>query len=243
MLYFNQATLQQLRSRGISFSRAATYPFAHPDISLEPPFVVQGEVFLDGILKIGAFTGVYGGRLRHVSIGRYCSIAPGLDCGWDDHPSDWLTSSMMGYVPDIHGWRTFLGVPEEKLPAYNSLRGCTVIGNDVWIGQGVFLRAGVTIGDGAIIGARSVVTHDVPPYSVVVGQPARIIKSRFSDELIKRMMAVRWWRYNLFDLPKDLIAKPEEALDYLERNIELGALKEYLPSVIGSQELSAICGG
>ncbi len=75
-----------------------------------------------------------------------------------------------------------------------------IIGNDVWIGANVVIMNGVTIGHGAIIGATSVVTKDVPPYTIVAGSPARVIKSRFEDHIVQRLLAIQWW-----DLPIDLI--------------------------------------
>lgn len=73
------------------------------------------------------------------------------------------------------------------------LRGDTVVGNDVWIGQNVTILPGVHIGDGAIIGLNSVVGSDVPPYTVVAGNPAKEIRKRFDDELIQIMLKLRWW--------------------------------------------------
>jgi virginiamycin A acetyltransferase len=72
-------------------------------------------------------------------------------------------------------------------------RGDTVIGNDVWIGRDAVILPGITIGDGAIIGAHAVVSRDVPPYAVVVGNPARIARRRFSETEIDALLAIRWW--------------------------------------------------
>lgn len=70
----------------------------------------------------------------------------------------------------------------------------TVIGNDVWIGQGAFIKAGVHIGTGAVIGMGAVVTHDVEPYKIWVGNPARLIRKRFDDEMVQQLLASKWWR-------------------------------------------------
>ena len=75
-------------------------------------------------------------------------------------------------------------------------RGDVVIGNDVWAGNGAVILSGITIGDGAVIGARAVVTKDVPPYSVVVGNPAEIIKKRFPDEIISGLLDIQWWKWD-----------------------------------------------
>ena len=74
-------------------------------------------------------------------------------------------------------------------------RGDTTIGNDVWIGRDAMIMPGVTVGDGAIIGARAVVAADVPPYAIVVGNPARLIRRRFSDEEIAQLLRIAWWNW------------------------------------------------
>lgn len=81
-------------------------------------------------------------------------------------------------------------------------KGDIVVGNDVWIGYEAVILSGVTIGDGAVIGARAVVTKDVPPYTIVGGVPAKPIKKRFSEENIKKLQSIRWW-----DWPKEKIAE------------------------------------
>lgn len=86
-------------------------------------------------------------------------------------------------------------------------KGDIVIGNDVWIGYEAVILAGVTIGDGAVIGARAVVTKDVAPYTVVGGVPARPIKKRFSDGTIQRLLELRWW-----DWPEERIRENLEAI-------------------------------
>ena len=92
---------------------------------------------------------------------------------------------------------------------YNARAPHVKIGNDVWIGAQAMLKGGITIGDGAVIGARPVVTRDVPPYSVVVGQPARILRHRFAPEICARLLATRWWDYSLGDLAQFSFDDPQ----------------------------------
>ncbi len=82
--------------------------------------------------------------------------------------------------------------------------GGIVIGNDVWIGYEAVILSGVTIGDGAIIGARAVVTKDVPPYTIVGGVPARPIRRRFPDEAVEALLALKWWNWPLKRLSASL---------------------------------------
>ena len=87
-------------------------------------------------------------------------------------------------------------------PSDLPLKGDTVIGNDVWIGQNVVILPGVHIGDGAIIGANSVVGSDVEPYTIVVGNPARLLRKRFDDELIDLMLKFRWWDKSIEEIER-----------------------------------------
>ena len=86
-------------------------------------------------------------------------------------------------------WGSAIAPVKDELP----LKGDTVIGNDVWIGQNVTVMPGIHIGDGAIIGTNSVVAKDIPPYSIAVGNPCRVVRKRFDDELIELLLKLRWW--------------------------------------------------
>ena len=117
-------------------------------------------------------------------IGKFCSIAKGLlVLLGTEHATSWLSSyPFSSFVP---------GCPESGEPC--SSKGDVIIGNDVWIGNGVTVLSGVTIGDGCIIGAKTVVTKSVEPYSVVVGNPGRVIRKRFDEETIGAFLEMRWW--------------------------------------------------
>jgi virginiamycin A acetyltransferase len=82
---------------------------------------------------------------------------------------------------------------KDELP----LKGDTVVGNDIWIGQNVTIMPGVHIGDGAIIGANSVVASDIPPYAVAVGNPCRVVRKRFDDEFIAYLLELKWWDWDI----------------------------------------------
>lgn len=135
--------------------------------------------------------GSYGGCFHHVNFprpcnitfGRYCSIGSGLKIFRANHPSNRFTTHPFLYNP------IFRYVDKDMLN-----RPPLVIGNDVWTGSGVTICPAVkTIGDGAIIRAGSVVTHDIPPYTIVAGNPARIIRKRFNDKQIAFLQEQKWW--------------------------------------------------
>ena len=120
-------------------------------------------------------------------IGKFCQIASGVEFMMNDANHQMNAVSTFPFYT-LEGWNM-------EAPAADNLpfKGDTVIGNDVWIGQDALILPGVRIGDGAIIGARSVVGSDVAPYSIVAGNPARLIRKRFDEELIGMMLALRWW--------------------------------------------------
>lgn len=220
-------------NNGINIS--GKIPPLHSESWFEPPVVIQAIIAPMNLIQIGAFTGIYGGKIGHCQIGRYCSIAPGVDIASDQHPIDWLSSSMIQYVPNIHNWGDWLKRHGEEYiePAMRfSSNSPVVIGNDVWIGQGVFIKSGVKIGDGAVIAAHSVVIEDVPPYMIVAGVPAKIKRARFSDELIEDLMAIQWWNFNVLKI-KDLNFKDVRgAINKIKDEIESGELSNYLPEKI-----------
>lgn len=133
----------------------------------------------------------YGDKLI---IGKFCQIAAGIEIIMNgaNHQMN-AASTFPFYI--FEGWEQ-TPPPLEKMP----LKGDTIIGNDVWIGQNVTILPGVHIGDGVIIGANSVVGKNIEPYSVVVGNPAQLIRKRFDNELISLLLAFRWW-----DLPIEQI--------------------------------------
>jgi len=114
----------------------------------------------------------------------------------------------------------------------------TTLGADVWIGQGAFIKSGVTIGTGAIIGARATVIKDVPPYAVMVGTPARAVRLRFSDAVVERLLASQWWSYSIYDLftaPMDDVAR---ALDMIETKIATGEVHKFIGPVFTATDLN-----
>lgn len=124
-------------------------------------------------------------------IGSFCSIGSGaafIMAGNQGHRSDWVSTFPFFWMSDVPA---FAGAENGYKPA-----GDTVIGNDVWIGSEAIVMPGVTIGDGAVIGTRALVTKDVEPYAIVGGNPAKIIRKRFGEENIAKLLELRWWDWS-----------------------------------------------
>lgn len=141
----------------------------------------------------------------HSTIGSYVSIADNVSIGTTHHPVDFLSTHPFCYF-EMMKLKNSKQIPFE----YNT--PCH-IGNDVWIGKSAIIMDGITVGDGAIIGAGAIVTHDVPPYAIVGGVPAKIIRYRFKEEIIKDLLELKWW-----ELDEELIGK--FPFDDIEKCIE-----------------------
>ena len=120
-------------------------------------------------------------------IGKFCQIGAGVEFVMNG--ANHQMNAVSTYPFYIFGSWDQSAPSKEDLP----LKGDTVVGNDVWIGQNVTILPGVHIGDGAIIGLNSVVTRDVPPYTIVAGNPAKTVRKRFDDELIDLLLKLKWW--------------------------------------------------
>lgn len=226
--------VELLRNFGINHNLAAK-DIARFWGDLEPPArIAETRVFHD--FSMGAFSYVSGGFLYHTHIGRYSSLSNGLHIGQGNHPIDWLSTHPFQYQGGIFDLREGFEFKEaydadRQAHVKNAVLGRpqpTRIGNDCWIAHGVYIKNGVTIGDGAVIGARSVVTRDIPPYAIAVGSPAQVLKYRFDEPLIERLLRLKWWRFAPWQIRSIDFSNPSHALDGLERLIDDG-LEEYKP--------------
>ena len=196
----------------------------------DPQTVYLKNVVDDPAIQVGAFT-IYNDFVRdprdfqknnvlyhypinhdRLYIGKFCSIACGARFLFNS--ANHTLRSLSNYTFPIfyEAWGHGMGPAE----AWDN-KGDIVIGNDVWIGYDAVILAGVTVGDGAVIGARAMVTKDVPPYTIVGGVPARPIRKRFPDETVKTLLRLRWW-----DWPLEQIA---EGMQYIQHS-DLEALTD-----------------
>jgi chloramphenicol O-acetyltransferase type B len=129
-------------------------------------------------------------HLNDVAIGSFASIGPRTLLGCGEHPSGFISTAPVFYSTRRQCGTTF--APTDLFAERKRI----VLGHDVWLGAHVFVRDGLTIGDGAIIAAGSVVTQDVAPYAIVGGVPAKLIRMRFSDDEVKRLLALQWWNWD-----------------------------------------------
>ncbi len=122
-------------------------------------------------------------------IGNFTSVAPDCYIGGTSHPINWVSTS-----PVFHKWENIMkkNFARHDFEIFKE----TIIGNDVWIGNKVMIKAGVNISDGAVIGMGSVVTKDIGPYEVWAGNPAKMIKKRFDDDTIRRLLESQWWNWD-----------------------------------------------
>ena len=207
--------------------------FVEPPVRLLGPFVIRSET------HVGAFTEV--GReveVQAATIGRYCEIGPGSLLGATGHPMTWLSVSAFQYRKSTWGWHPSAAANEVIDPeadgrqSFRSVAGdLATIGNDVWIGANVVVLRGVTIGDGAIVAANAVVTKDIPPYSIVGGIPAKVIRPRVPDDLRDELQDLQWWRFSpnqLSGIPYD---DPAEAVRQLRPKVDAG-LEPYAPGFV-----------
>jgi acetyltransferase-like isoleucine patch superfamily enzyme len=242
-LALTPAIIRMLGDAGLLLDGLAKCHRLSPLSQIEGPTAIQSRVPTGARLVIGAFCNLSGGSVNHLLAGRYCSVATGVTIGAHEHPTDWVTTSRIAYFPQVNGWdRLTLGEDAADLPLRTPLfrTPCpvTTLGHDVWIGQGAWLKAGVTVGTGAIIGARATVVKDVPPYAIVVGTPARVVRLRFPDAVIERLLASAWWRFallDMFDAPFDQI---EKALDIIEQKVSSGQVQPFVAPVFTVGDLA-----
>tara|TARA_Y100000768_G_scaffold389015_1_gene390296 strand:+ start:7355 stop:7894 length:540 start_codon:yes stop_codon:yes gene_type:complete len=169
--------------------------------------VESGTTIINSSMDRHSFCG-YDCNINYCDIGAFVSIASRVSIGGSMHPIEFVSTS-----PVFLSHKDSVKTKFARHDYFNIAR--TKIGNDVWIGEGVFIKSGVTIGDGAVVGMGSVVTKDVPPYTIFAGNPARLIRKRFTEEISRKLLKSEWWKYNDEQLVKhaQFFTDPEKFLE------------------------------
>lgn len=202
-------------------------------IRYRAPFSLVGNVEVKRSFKAGYYSYIRSGLVASLnSIGNYCSIGPGFTVGDTNHPVDWLSTAGLLYTKTRFNWYQPYKTRFIPDPAHVALKkdmdtrkAAPVIGNDVWIGGNVTVLRGVTIGDGAIVAAGSIVTKDVAPFAIVGGVPAKPIRMRFDEETVARLQQVKWWDYDILDLMGVDFSDIHRALDQISERVAAGTLR------------------
>ncbi len=178
-----------------------------PQLGLEPAIDPSAQIFdceLGAWTEIGPRTVIsesgFGDysyassdvQIAYAEIGKFCSIAAQVRINPVNHPMERVTQHHCTYRRTAYG---FDAADDAAIFAWRRAARC-VIGHDVWIGHGAIIMPGVSVGIGAVIGSGAVVTHDVEPYSIVVGVPARPVRRRFDEHIIAQLIATAWWDWD-----------------------------------------------
>jgi acetyltransferase-like isoleucine patch superfamily enzyme len=206
---------------------------------VEPPVRVLGDLLLRSDTRVGCFT-EFGQHVevQAADIGRYSEIGNNSTIGATGHPLTWMGVSAFQYKAATWGWHPAAAQSEVIDPeagGRQSFRSVgpdrAWIGNDVWLGAGVVVLRGVTIGDGCIVAANAVVTKDLPPYTICGGLPAKVIKQRLPDDVRDELVALEWWRYSPNELAGIPFDDPAAAAAALRPRVDAG-LEPYDPGFV-----------
>lgn len=195
IIYRIKAYLHRMK-RAKELQDSLIYNWRNTVISDDSTFEGANRLFNHVSFRGSMGYGSYIGEKSNVcgSIGRFTSIAPYVDWNPGVHPYE---APFVTTCPMFFSTRKVNGATFASNQCFDDLRGGVTIGNDCWIGQHVFLVGGITIGDGAVVLAGAVVTKDVPPYAIVGGVPAKIIKYRYDTETIKWLLDIKWWNNDI----------------------------------------------
>ncbi|WP_313899145.1 CatB-related O-acetyltransferase [Methylobacterium sp. J-090] len=234
---------RKLHARGVETAHGPGAMWIPEESAYEAPCSVKW-MDLHGYLRMGCFSYGVTGYFNNIEVGRYTSIGEEVQMGRGDHSINWLSTTPTFYLHEklFDVGQSFTGATEYDAYRPNTegsqgfvMGSRIMIENDVWIGHRAYIRQGVRIGTGAIIGAYAVVTRDVPPYAVMVGNPARAVRYRFAEPLIARLLASRWWTLAPWQLKGIDVSRPEVSIDALERRV--AESEPFVPSTFALADL------
>lgn len=221
-------------------------------INVESPARLRRGVYDIDLIGAYSFFGTDSLFYFVESVGRFCSIASNIRTGLPEHPTHFLSSHpvFQGDPAWTDSASDYLARNQATVDKSRQLRqaidqerfGKIRIGNDVWVGEGVMIRRGVNIGDGAVIGAGSVVTRDIPPYAIVGGAPAKLIRFRFEPDIVDDLLNLQWWAYGLSALENVDFTDINMAVWGIHDNIQSGRAVPYRPPIltIGPDDLEIL---
>jgi len=202
--------------------------------------------FINGnfLFSMGSFSFTRSVFPINTVIGRYCSIGARVSVMGVDHPISRFTTANITYdrqaITNAQFFRDYPEIENFQVNNNEPKNGLGVtIGNDVWIGEDVTIARGVTIGDGAILAAKALITRDVPPYAIMGGVPAKVIRYRFPQNVIDRLVEMKWWNYEVQSLLSASADIPIEAFVEMAGNaITSGDAQPYNPKVVNESVLT-----
>jgi acetyltransferase-like isoleucine patch superfamily enzyme len=192
--------------------------------------------FLAGtnLFSMGAFSYSWTALPTNTRVGRYCSIAKGVKILGTRHPMEWISTSSFTYDPRFIIFKNLhkkenSSFTTQKIPTTNDQ---ITIGNDVWIGADAILKPGISIGNGAVIAASALVVKDVPDYAIIGGNPGKIIKYRFNEDIIHKLSNSNWWDYKFTDFEGMDFKDPLKFHTQLAQAAKLGKIEKFAPEKI-----------
>jgi acetyltransferase-like isoleucine patch superfamily enzyme len=198
------------------------------DLEIQPHIVQFNGMVMPAL---GSFSYSFSQLPCFMKIGRYCSIAKNVRHMGPQHAVNFVSNSDMLYRPGNLLRESIAEFGEGWTYYPHDQGGYARIGNDVWVGQDVLLGPKADLGDGCVVGAGAVVTGRVPPYAIVGGVPAKLIRYRFAPDIVRAMLDLRWWDYALPHLSHLPLDRPEAFIEGMRKAVERGEVQPFRPAL------------